>query len=152
MDLGLDISVQLGIVPLSPVFGSLPLPLHAGIPGTATASIDISANVLGVSVVGTGWTTGTISASDQTTGASIVPTATTATTFTAVGTNNLSVGGGQITLVTPYVIRLRGIVTENRAGYAVLTLNLVVPEPGLVHLVGLAGATLLVWRGRGRKA
>jgi hypothetical protein len=148
MDTGLDVLLELGIVPMPNVFGSILIPVHVGVAGTSVATVNITANVVTVSVVGTGWTTGTISVSDQTASA---PTATTATTFTAVGTNSLGASGGQITLVTPFVVRIRGAAADNRAGYATLTLNASVPEPGHTLLLLLGSAALLVL-GRTRRA
>jgi len=149
MDTGLDIVLEIGLVPLQNVFGTVLIPIHVGVAGTNVATVAITANVVTVSVVGTGWTTGAISVSDQTVSA---PTATTVTTFTAVGTNSLGASGGQITLVTPFVVRIRGAATpENRAGYATLTLNASVPEPGHTLLLVLGSAALLVL-GRTRRA
>jgi hypothetical protein len=141
MNTGRNTSVELGIVPLPMVFGSFVMPIHVGVPGTTSFVAGITANVITVSVVGTRWTTGSISASDQTASA---PSATVASTFLAAGTNNLTAGGGQITLVTPYLIRIRGAAPENRAGYAVLSLQFSnVPEPGSLLLIGVGAAALL---------
>ena len=49
MNTGLDVTVQLGIVPLPNVFGSVPFPLNVGVPGTVVDSFNISANVVTVS-------------------------------------------------------------------------------------------------------
>lgn len=150
MGSGSSVTVELGIVPLPMVFGGLVLPVNVGSPGSVTAMAAVLANPVTVTVIATGWTTGQIIVSDQTASA---PTATTATTGTATGTNNLSANGGSITLVSPFLVLIRGAASENRAGYAKLTLNFSnkVPEPGTLLLLG-SGVAGLAFLGRRKRA
>ena len=149
MGTGSDVAVELGIVPLPNVFGSLVLPINVGSSGTAIATASILANRITLSVAGQSWTTATVIVSDQTASA---PTATTASSATVAGSNSLTANGGQITLVTPYLIRIRGAQNENRAGYAVLTLDFtnLVPEPAAGALLATAGVLLVAGRRRRR--
>jgi hypothetical protein len=150
MSTGTSLAFEFGFVPFPNVFGSLVVPVDIGSAGTAVAANQILAVPVTVTAIAANWTTGTITIDDQTPAA---PTATTATTGTAVGTNNLTAQGGSISLVTPYLIRVRGGgVTENRAGYARLSIsfsNFAVPEPQLAWLL-LAGGAAVVARRRGR--
>ena len=148
MGIGSSILVELGVVPLPSVFGSLFIPLDMGSPGTETGMAFILANALTITVVNQGWTTATVSFTDQT----LSPITGTISTFgTAMGTNNLTASGGQITLVSPVLIKIRGAATENRAGYQALVLAFgnKVPEPGPV-LVMLAATGGLAMLGRRR--
>lgn len=74
------------------------------------------------------------------------PTASYASFGTVSGSNNLTAGGGSIRLVTPFLILIRGAATENRAGYAELTLSFTnkVPEPAAIALLATAAATLWI--------
>jgi len=150
MGSGSSVLVELGIVPLPMVFGSLVLPVNVGSPGTVTAMAGVLANNVTVTVIASGWTTGMITVSDQTVSA---PTATIASSATATGTNSLTASGGSITLVTPFLILIRGASVENRAGYAVLTLNFSnkIPEPGTLLLLG-SGVAGLAFLGRRKRA
>ncbi len=150
MGSGSNVTVELGIVPLPNVFGSLVLPVNVGSPGSVVATASILANAVTVTVIAASWTTGMITVSDQTVSA---PTATTASSATATGTNSLTANGGSITLVTPFLILIRGAATENRAGYAQLQLTFsnVVPEPGTLLLLG-AGVAGLAVVGRRKRA
>jgi hypothetical protein len=94
---GSSVLVELGIVPLPMVFGSLVLPVNVGSAGTVTAMAGVLSNPVTVTVIASGWTTGMITVSDQTVSA---PTATTASSAVATGTNNLTANGGSITFVT----------------------------------------------------
>lgn len=150
MGSGSSVLVELGIVPFPMVFASLVLPVNVGLAGTATATAAILTNAVTVTVIANGWTTGMITVSDQTISA---PTATTASSATATGTNSLTPSGGSITLVTPFLVLIRGAATENRAGYAVLNLTFSnkVPEPGTLLLLG-AGVAGLALVGRRKSA
>lgn len=152
MGSGSAVLVELGIVPLPMVFGSLVLPVNVGSAGTVTAMAAVLANAVTVTVIAGGWTTGMITVSDQTGGVS-QPTATVASTATTTGTNSLTAGGGQITLVTPFLVLIRGASMENRAGYAVLSLNFSnkIPEPGTLLLLG-SGVAGLAFLGRRKRA
>ena len=106
-------------------------------------------NGITVSQTGFGWRTGAVVVDDQPTGFSTVP-GSVHTLTTITGTNQLGAGGGSITLVTPYVLRLRGDgfggspPLHNRAGYSTLQLVFTVPEPASVSLLamGLAACVL----------
>jgi hypothetical protein len=150
MGSGSNVTVELGLVPLPNVFGGLVLPVNVGSPGTVTAMALILTNAVTVTVQANGWTTGVITINDQTVSA---PTATTATTGTATGTNNLSASGGTITLVSPFLVLIRGATTENRAGYAQLSLSFSnkIPEPGTLLLLG-SGVAGLAFLGRRKRA
>ena len=137
MGSGSTLVVELGLVPLPGVFGTIFFPVNVGSTATATAMAAILVNLVTVTVIAQGWTTGSITINDQT---AMAPTATVLTTGMATGTNNLGPNGGNITLVTPFVIAIRGITSpsgfasENRAGYAQLQLS--IPEPGTLLLLG----------------
>jgi len=150
MGTGALVTVELGIVPLPNVFGNIVLPVNVGSAGTVTAMAAVLANAVTVTVIANQWTTGQVIINDQTAGA---PTATTATQGTATGTNNLSANGGSITFVSPFLVLIRGAATENRAGYAQLTLNFgnKIPEPGTLLLLG-SGVAGLAFLGRRKRA
>jgi hypothetical protein len=151
MSTGTSLAFEFGFVPLPNVFGSLVVPVDIGSAGTAVAKAQALLVPVTVTVIAASWTTGTITIDDQT---SAAPTATTATTGTAAGTNNLTAQGGSLSLVTPYLIRVRGGgVTENRAGYARLSVtfsNFAVPEVQLAWLLVAGGAAVFAGR-RGRR-
>ena len=150
MGSGSAVLVELGIVPLPMVFGSLVLPVNVGSAGNVTAMAAVLGNAVTVTVIADGWTTGMITVSDQTVGA---PTATIASSATTTGTNSLTASGGSITFVTPFLVLIRGASVENRAGYAVLSLNFSnkIPEPGTLLLLG-SGVAGLAFLGRRKRA
>lgn len=128
------------------------LPLSGiGSTGVETAATSIVGNPLQVSVLALGnWTTGAVAVNDHTVGLSAfcagagpcAPIALTANDFTTVFSVAGSHSGSQITLVTPFVVKIRGFTTQNVAGYARLTIS--VPEPGTLVLLGTCVAGLLM--------
>ena len=97
-----------------------------------------------IQFTGAGWTTGTVMVA--------VPATTlgggtqTATTITAAGTNNLVGGVGQITFISPVLIRTN--LAGDLPSFVALTLTFV-PEPGTLVLIG-AGIAGLAAYGRRR--
>jgi hypothetical protein len=140
-----------GKVDIQNPYGTLfTIPILAGVAGTQTGSakIPLVGKVL-VTLVGTGWHTGTVSASGLTNGGVAIPN------VTAHGSFSLSAGGGgTVTLVSLSRVKTSGINVSNTAGPTFLKLTYAagaVPEPGTLLLLG-AGVAGLVAVGRKKRS
>lgn len=147
MDLGSSLTVELGIVPLLTVLGSFAIPLRIGAPGTVTAMGAVLTNAITVSVIGTGWTTGSISL--------VTNTISPPSSAIFSGSNTLDASGGRLSLVTPFMVILSGTTNQTLPGYARLSLNFAnpnrVPEPRAVLLLMLSAGFLAAGRRASRR-
>lgn len=145
LNAGLSAFSRLSIVPFTFTFASVFVPLSPiGNGGTTSVMAGILTNAFTITVTGTGWTTGMVAVSDPGGPISDPPTA-----FTRTGTDRITVGGRrEITLVTPFAMTINGVGgVINNVGIATLSL-LLAPEPGVLALLGVAGAALLAGAAR----
>jgi hypothetical protein len=143
----------IGTSPLPNVFGSLRVLSSAGTPGGGVATGVVLGVSHAVTVLRSGWTTGTITYDDTLLGTAL-PSGTQipnrfATMGTAMGSNQLGPNGGSIRLVTPVTLRILSSrafdprADDLRAGYHVLEFTLF-PEPTTLMLLGVGSGSLLV--------
>lgn len=144
MALGFEYAEELGIVPLTLVFGKAELFMQP-IGGGLFFGSEMAFCLVGPCPVVTfadGWTTGAIS---------IAPPTRTSSRLTAVGFDHRTAGGaGHIQLVTPFVVfDSSGSSSGFAAGIATLDLQFV-PEPGVPSVLALA-ACAAAFRGARRR-
>jgi hypothetical protein len=125
------------------VLGLFNLTVPLNIVGNTGATTSVAAGTLFVTVLGTGWTTGTVTITGVTTGSPAT------NTVINVGYDNRTPGhNGVVQLISPFKVITNA--AGNLPGLATQTLTFIgaVPEPGTLLLVGSGVVGLMLYGGR----
>jgi hypothetical protein len=126
------------------VLGLFNLTVPLGVIGAEGYSTSVVAGTLAVTVIGTEWTTGTVTVTGVTTGSPAV------NTVIDVGYDNRTPGhAGVVQLISPFKVITNA--AGNLPGLATQTLTFLVPEPGTLLLLGSGAVGLALYGMRRRK-